>query len=169
MFLFLKFAIWQTHFTNRAQNYCFFFEYARVGCIFCNFFTFFNRNISESFDRRGAILVKGIHEIMLKKPSETGIKTWNFSFISRWRHCKIVYIHSIYRKSAFCTKYSVYPWVILGGSLGYPWVILLEESLFRPYFELAPRPPEGGEGETQKGLEEKDGIRRKNTSKRNNS
>lgn len=84
---------------------------------------------------------------MLKKPSETGIKTWNFSFISGWRHCKIVYIRSIYRKSAFCTKYSVYPWGILGGSLGYP----LEESLFRPYFELAP--PKGGVGETELGGE----------------
>lgn len=100
----------------------------------------------------------------------------------------------IYRKSAFCTKYSVYPWVILGGSLGYPLVM----SLFRPYFELAPTPkgsitvhrtlnraepcpnrfgrnkqrkevprsPEGGEEES---WEERDGIRRKNISKRNNS
>ena len=42
----------------------------------------------------------------------------------------------IYRKSAFCTKYSVYPWVILGESLGYPLVM----SLFRPYFELNPTP-----------------------------
>ena len=33
---------------------------------------------------------------MLKKPSETGIKTWNFSFISGWMHYKIVYIYYVY-------------------------------------------------------------------------
>ena len=121
------------------------------------FFHIFQSKHIETFDRRGAILVKGVHEIMLKKPSETGIKTWNFSFISGWRHCKIVYIHSIQKD---CILYK-----IQCLSLGDPWVILWK----RVYFDLIlNQPPLKGEWE-RRSWEEKDGIRRKNTSKRNNS
>jgi len=47
---------------------------------------------------------------------------------------KKVYILRIYSICVKNAKNGVYPWVILGESLGYPLVM----SLFRPYFELDP-------------------------------